>query len=548
MAQRDLAEAIPSFNQDVLLLDAIGDGTADRRSAAAVAPETSCIITSGSTGKPKGRDLGPLANRRHGTAKGTRARPRTLQFAPLSFDVHFQEMFSTWATGGTLGLVAEGLRRDTRALWRYLGARAVDRIFVPFVALQSLAEVAAAEPLPPLREVITAGEQLHASPAIRSLFERLPQATLHNHYGPSETHVVTTVELSGDPASWPDLPPIGRPIDRARIYLLDDRMQPVPAGVPGQLYVGGSVLALGYLNRPELTAARFIDDPFARTGARLYATGDLAIPRRRGHQFSDARTCRSRSAGSASAGERKRARPALGRGAVCRQRVEDSPGRSGSSRRRARRRPACGPELQAFLERACPTMVPSTFMSLPALPLTPSGRWITRRCPSRTCSPGRRPAMRAPRDPVEEQLAAIYADVLRVEGVGVDDNFFDLGGPRCWRRGSSRIAMPSSGAAAPLHLQFPTVASRSRRRSSTRVGVAPRTRFHAVVRLACHCHAPAAPLVPEQLQPNVVYNVSRTFMFSARRARTRSRRHERIVRRHSAAHDLRLDRRRGRFS
>src|SRR4029453_7780724 len=181
VTQRDLAERFPSFNnRDVLLLDAICDEvwpTADPQPRVAPEDIAYVIYTSGSTGKPKGVAMphGPLANlTAWHVAKGTpRPRPRTLQFAPLSFDVHFQEMFSTWAAGGTLVLMTEGLRRDIPVLWRFLAAREVDRIFVPFVALQSLAEVAAGEPLPPLREVITAGEQLHASPAIRALFERL---------------------------------------------------------------------------------------------------------------------------------------------------------------------------------------------------------------------------------------------------------------------------------------------------------------------------------------------------------------------------------------
>jgi amino acid adenylation domain-containing protein/non-ribosomal peptide synthase protein (TIGR01720 family) len=555
VTQRDLAERFPSFNRDVLLLDAICDEawpTADPQLRVAPEDIAYVIYTSGSTGKPKGVAMphGPLANlTAWHVAKGTpRPRPRTLQFAPLSFDVHFQEMFSTWAAGGTLVLVTEGLRRDIPALWRYLAGRDVDRIFVPFVALQSLAEVAAGEPLPPLREVITAGEQLHASPAIRSLFERLPQATLHNHYGPSETHVVTTYELSGDPASWPDLPPIGRPIDRARIYLLDDRMQPVPAGIPGQLYVGGSVLALGYLNRPDLTAARFIDDPFANEpGARLYATGDLARYLADGDiEFLGRADLQVKIRGfRIELGEPE---AVLAQHPDVEQSVvsvwEDSPG----ERRLVayvvpRRQPGpAGAELRAFLEARLPDyMVPATFMSLPSLPLTPSGK-VDRKAlpePDRVRPAGGRP-YRAPRDPVEERLAAIYADVLHVEGVGVDDNFFDLGGHSLLAtRIVSRIR-DAFQAELPLRsvFEFPTVAAIaaaviSAGSASLREQKIPRRREAGTCPLS---YAQQRLWFLEQLQPNTsLYNVSRTFMFSgsARKDAVEAALNE-IVRRHEA--------------
>ncbi|MBL9126039.1 MAG: AMP-binding protein, partial [Verrucomicrobiales bacterium] len=193
------------------------------------------IYTSGSTGRPKGVAMGhrPLANLlawQQSTmplAVGT----RVLQFSSLSFDVSFQELFSTWQAGGTLVLISEELRRDPVALLRYLASERIERIFLPFVALQQLAEASEAEaagegeaggsvaPGPAVgrgtgfvREVITAGEQLQVTTAIRSLFRRWNGARLHNHYGPTESHVITSHTLTGDPSGWPDLPSIGRPI------------------------------------------------------------------------------------------------------------------------------------------------------------------------------------------------------------------------------------------------------------------------------------------------------------------------------------------------
>ncbi|NJO84618.1 MAG: AMP-binding protein, partial [Blastochloris sp.] len=148
-----------------------------------------------------------------------------------------------------------------------------------FVALQRLAEAASSSstslPLA-LREVLTAGEQLQVGPALVRLFEQLPACTLHNQYGPTETHVVTEYTLAGPAALWPALPPIGRPIDDCHVYVLDEQRQPVVPGAVGELYLGGACLAQGYLHRPDLTAERFVAYRQGSGAAeRLYKTGDL---------------------------------------------------------------------------------------------------------------------------------------------------------------------------------------------------------------------------------------------------------------------------------
>lgn len=249
------------------------------------------IYTSGSTGKPKGVAMShrPLVNLLAWQLANFRTpAARTLQFAPISFDVSFQEMFSTWCAGGTLVLIAETVRRDPISLLQTLAEAEIERLFLPFVALQNLAEVAVTQSIIPvaLREVITAGEQLQVSRSIAQWFERLPDCTLQNQYGPSESHVVTAFTLTGNPKDWPALPPIGRPIANAQIYLLDSHLQSVPLGMPGELCIGGVSLAQGYLNRPDLTAQKFITNPFAKDiegsdltaefPSKLYKTGDLA--------------------------------------------------------------------------------------------------------------------------------------------------------------------------------------------------------------------------------------------------------------------------------
>ncbi|HSU14720.1 MAG TPA: amino acid adenylation domain-containing protein [Longimicrobium sp.] len=238
------------------------------------------LYTSGSTGRPKGAALPhrALANvvRWQAERFGDAAPARTLQFASLSFDVSFQEIFSTWASGGALVLIDDDTRRDAEALTAYLREHRIERLFLPFAALQNVAEAADAGDarLPDLREIITAGEALRSTPQLRAFFRANPQATLDNHYGPSETHVISAHMVDGDPEAWPALPPIGAPVANTRLYVLDAVMQPAPLGVPGELFAGGANLARGYLARPALTAEKFVPDPFGAPGSRLYRTGD----------------------------------------------------------------------------------------------------------------------------------------------------------------------------------------------------------------------------------------------------------------------------------
>ncbi|MCA9603402.1 MAG: amino acid adenylation domain-containing protein, partial [Myxococcales bacterium] len=241
------------------------------------------IYTSGSTGKPKGVALGRacLTNlirwQLAETAVGAGA--RTLQFSPLSFDVSFQEIFATLCGGGELVLISEALRLDAPSLLKFLDEHKVARLFLPFVALQALAEASAGTGVSPrfLREVVTAGEQLQATPTLRAFFRRMPAARLHNHYGPSETHVVTAYALPENPDSWAPLPSIGRALPNVTTHLLDDAGKPAAKGEAGMLFIGGVAPARGYFGRDDLTADRFVPDPFAGApGARMYRTGDLA--------------------------------------------------------------------------------------------------------------------------------------------------------------------------------------------------------------------------------------------------------------------------------
>ncbi|OZB59385.1 MAG: non-ribosomal peptide synthetase [Lysobacterales bacterium 14-68-21] len=260
----------------------IGDGELP---AAASAPEPAgpagldyLLFTSGSSGQPKGVAMrGSVIAHLIGwhVAHPVLGRAaRTLQFAPPTFDVSVQEILATLATGGMLVLPGEDERRDPYALLARLVADRVERLFLPYVALQALAEaVAAGGELPRhVCDVVTAGEQLRVTPAIRALFRALPGARLHNHYGPTEAHVVTALTLEGDPANWPELPSIGTALPHVDLRVADADLNPLPDGAEGELLLGGDCLASGYIGQPGLTAERFIERP----DGRWYRTGDLA--------------------------------------------------------------------------------------------------------------------------------------------------------------------------------------------------------------------------------------------------------------------------------
>ncbi|MCA1991121.1 MAG: amino acid adenylation domain-containing protein, partial [Coleofasciculus sp. S288] len=292
LTQAQLVEKLPEHRARVICLDQDWENIAcesQENPASGTNPDNLAyaIHTSGSTGKPKGIGLShrPLVNLLQWHYSSLCRGARTLQFASLSFDASFHEMFATWGTGGTLFILPEALRMDVVGLGRFLFEQAIEKAILPVVVLQQLAESVGeagmarlqTEHLSHLRELTTTGEQLQITQPIVKLFGFLKHCSLHNHYGPSETHVVTALTLGKNPEDWPSHPPIGTPIANTQIYIVDRHFNPVPVGVTGELYIGGVSLARGYINRPDLTAEKFIPNPFSdEPGARLYKTGDLA--------------------------------------------------------------------------------------------------------------------------------------------------------------------------------------------------------------------------------------------------------------------------------
>jgi amino acid adenylation domain-containing protein len=396
------------------------------------------IYTSGSTGRPKGvlvphRVLVNLVAWNQGSAWQSK---RTLQYASLNFDVSFQEIFSTFAAGATLIVAPQSVRIDIPALGSYVEKHRVERFHLPGTVMQKLAEEFSNRPqtLGSVREFMVGGEQLQISRAMVELFSRLEKCVLHNHYGPTETHIVTSFQLRGDPETWPALPPLGRPIINTELYLLDAYLQPLPVGVPGELYLSGTGVTHGYLKRPDLTAERFVPNPFSnKPGSRMYKTGDLVRYLPDGNvEFLGRNDFQVKIRGMrVELGEIEvelKRHPAV-RDAVVILAKENQESRLVAYVVFQQEQSAGSKEIREFLHKRLPDyMLPSGFVVLEKFPLTPSGKIDRLALPAPGHEPDPGEQYVAPRTDLEEVLAGVFAEVLQVERVGVMDDFFALGG------------------------------------------------------------------------------------------------------------------------
>ncbi|MGQ5991134.1 amino acid adenylation domain-containing protein [Serratia sp. IR-2025] len=394
------------------------------------------IYTSGSTGKPKG-----AMNEHRGVvnrlvwmqeAYGLTAADTVLQKTPFGFDVSVWEFFWPLMVGARLVMAKPEGHKDPDYLSRAIEQYGVTTLhFVPSMLQSFLADGQAATRCGQVVRVMCSGEALPAA-LVAEFYRRLPQAELHNLYGPTEAAVDVTAWHCSREADRVSVP-IGRPIANTRIYLLDEHGQPVPLGAVGELYIGGVQVARGYLNRPELTAERFLSDPFA-PGGRMYRTGDVARYLANGDiEYLGRNDQQVKIRGfRIECGEIE---AVLATHPAVREAVVDARAVGDDKRLVAWVVPAAGVAeetlagaLRQHVSAALPDyMVPSAWVVVAALPLSPNGKLDRRALPEPQGAQSQA-AYEAPQGEHETLLAAIWRELLNVEQVGRHDNFFELGG------------------------------------------------------------------------------------------------------------------------
>jgi amino acid adenylation domain-containing protein len=471
LSQRSTCAAIPETSATIVLLDA-AEAQIAGESSDNLPPQSSAdnlayvIYTSGSTGIPKGVcvpnrgivrlvrgvdyvDLGP--------------QEVFLQLAPLSFDAATFEIWGCLLNGGRLVVFPPGLP-SMKVLAGALRAHRITTLWLTAGLFHAMVD-SELESLQAVRQLLAGGDVLSV-PHVRKVLHGCPAVTLINGYGPTENTTFSCCYPLRNPTRVGLSVPIGRPIANTQAYVLDRYRQPVPIGVPGELYVGGDGLARGYLHRPDLTAERFVSNPF-REAARLYKTGDRVRWQTDGNlellgRLDQQVKMRGFRIELGEVESVLRQHPQV-RETVALVR-EDMPG---EKRLVAYLTPQNGKlplssDLRSYLQRKLPDyMVPSVFMRLETLPLTPNGKVDRRALPApQAGGPGSEQAYAAPRTPREELLARIWATVLGMERVGIHDSFFDLGGHSLLAVRLFAALEKQSGRSLPLASLFraPTIA------------------------------------------------------------------------------------------
>ncbi|HEX8458762.1 MAG TPA: amino acid adenylation domain-containing protein, partial [Pyrinomonadaceae bacterium] len=441
------------------------------------------IYTSGSTGQPKGVCITHAAavnhflNVRRNFALDER--DRMLQFASLSFDVSLEQIFAPLISGAAVVLREnETWGRDD--FYREARRHQLTVVNFPPAYWRETLEASGTEQAEDLAEqlklIIIGGDAI--APQLIRLWQHSPfnRVRLLNAYGPTETIITATVSdisasVGADPSRTPQVT-IGRPLVNRKIYILDRHGSPVPIGVAGELYIGGPLLARGYLNRPELTAERFLPDPFGTAGGRLYRTGDRARFLSDGSiEYLGRVDYQVKVRGfRIELGEIEAAlstHPQVSEVVVLAREDEIGDKRLVAYlvAEQATNAPVETGELRAFLKQQLPDyMIPAHYVWLESLPLTPNGKVDRKALPApdhgEAISTGRYVAARTP---VEELLVGIWEEVLRVERVGVTDNFFEMGGHSLLATQLVSRVREAFGVEVPLRTLFeePTVAALS---------------------------------------------------------------------------------------
>jgi nonribosomal peptide synthetase DhbF len=401
------------------------------------------IYTSGSTGRPKGvmNEHGGLFNRLRWMQERypLGSQDRVLQKTSFSFDVSVWEFFWPLMVGASCIVAPPDAHRDPNELARVIDRHGVTVLhFVPAM-LRAFVDTAPRSSCATLRRVFSSGEALKASVA-RDFLERFEHAQLSNLYGPTEAtidvsfHDVERSELDGSQPGSRGLVSIGVPAANTQLYVLDARLEPVPAAVAGELFLGGVQLARGYVSRPSWTAERFVPDPFGASGGRLYRSGDrvkrtadggLHFLGRLDHQVK----IRGYRIELGEIESLLAEHPRVSQAAVIAREVAAGDGRLVAYVVRTEEAEGEAVDLARYLgERLPDYMVPSAFVELDTMPLNPSGKVDTRALPA-SQDRGESTAQHvAPRTRREQALAAIWAEVLGLDRVSVRDSFFALGG------------------------------------------------------------------------------------------------------------------------
>jgi amino acid adenylation domain-containing protein len=442
LSQQAVIDRLPMLTIPALLLDSQSykfENEPTSNPAVAVQPSDLAYVlyTSGSTGRPKGvlNIHEGIVNRMLWAQAEYKLTPadRIVQKTPYSFDVSMWELFWPLMNGATLVIAQPGGHRDPSYLAQLMLKEKITAAhFVPSM-LRAFLETAALPKRSSLRQVFCSGEALPAD--LQNRFFEMLDAELNNLYGPTEAAVEVTYWACRRGDTRPFVP-IGRPIANIQIYILDAQLQPAPLGVAGELHIGGVGVARGYLNRPELTAERFIPDPFGNLpGARLYKSGDLArfLPQgeieylgRLDHQVK-IRGFRIELGEIESA---IRQFPGILETVVIAR--EDIPGdtRLVAYVVTAKSDALNVDALRESLRKDLPEhMIPAAFVPLPELPLTPSGKMDRRALPAPNYESAQlAQGFEEPRNQTERAMATIWAEVLQLNRVGIHDNFFELGG------------------------------------------------------------------------------------------------------------------------
>ena len=400
------------------------------------------IYTSGSTGQPKGVLVThrSLVNHSQAIARQYKIdeRDRVLQFASLSFDAAGEELYPAWLRGATLVLRSEDLPTSVEVFHSFLAEKRLTVLDLPTAYWHQWVANLSPAHLPlsaSLRLVIVGGEAVQPAQYQRWLQLVGPQVQWSNTYGPTEATITAMLyaPLDGE-TSEQGLAPIGRPIANLQAYVLDQHLQPVPYGAPGELYLGGAGLARGYLNQPALTAERFIPNPYGRAGSRLYRTGDLVRSLPDGNLLYVGRSDQQVKIRGyrIEPGEIEHVllqHPCITESVVLAR--EDASGEKYLVAYIVSARAELSLiELRQFLSERLPAyMLPASYVLLEQFPLTTSGKINRRALPA---PEGDQQAGTStyvpPRTPFEEILVGIWCNVLQKERIGIEDNFFEVGG------------------------------------------------------------------------------------------------------------------------